>query len=196
VTEAQPADRTRPHGAGPAARRVVAETVLISVALGLAVGLVWWLVAPEVSVGVRSGQSVLIAAEARNLFGVDVSFAAVGAVAGLLLGTAMFARHREHPTAVLVGLVLGGVVGSLVAWQVGSALGPGPLGERTDGAADGVTLPIPLDLEATGVLLFWPITAVVAMLVLGALTPALQPPHRSPGDAISPGDRSEPSSHR
>lgn len=196
MTEPQPAGRIRPHGAGPAARRVVAETVLISVALGLAVGLVWWLVAPEVSVGVRSGQSVLIAAEARNLFGVDGSFAAVGAVAGLLLGTAMFARHREHPTAVLVGLVLGGVVGSLLAWQVGSALGPGPLGERMDGAADGVTLPIPLDLEATGVLLFWPIAAVVAMLVLGALTRPLQPRHRSPGEAISPGDRSEPSSHR
>jgi hypothetical protein len=177
----------------PAARRVVAETVLISVALGPAVGVVWWLVAPEVSVGVRGGQSVLIAAEARNLFGVDVSFAAVGVVAGLLLGAVMFTRHREHQTAVLAGLVLGGVVGSLVAWQVGSTLGPGPLGERTDGAADGVTLTIPLDLEATGVLLFWPITAVVATLVLAALTPPLPPRHGSHSDAVSPGDRSEPS---
>jgi hypothetical protein len=56
-------------------------------------------------------------------------------------------------------------------------LGPGPLGERTDGAADGVTLAVPLDLEATGVLLFWPITAVVAMLVLGGLTSPLPPRH-------------------
>lgn len=172
----------------------MAQIVLISVALGLVVGVVWWLVAPEVSVGVRDGQPVLIPAEARNLFGVDVSFAAVGAAAGLLLGAVMCTRYRDHPTALLAGLVLGGVVGSLVAWQVGSTLGPGPLGERTGGAADGVTLAIPLDLEATGVLLFWPIVAVVATFVLGAaLTPRLPPRHRSHGDAVSPGDRSEPS---
>jgi hypothetical protein len=193
VTEPQPAGGTRPHDADSAARRVVAQTVLISLALGPVVGLVWWLVAPEVSVGVRGGQSVLNAAEVRKLFGVDASFAAVGAVAGLLLGAVTFIRHREHPTAMLAGLVGGGVVGSLVAWQVGSTLGPGPLGERTDGAADGVTLAVPLDLEATGVLLFWPIVAVVATLVLGAaLTPRLPPRHRSHGDAVSPGDRSEP----
>ena len=129
MTEPQPAGRTRPHGAGPAARRVVAETVLISVALGLAVGLVWWLVAPEVSVGVRSGQSVLIAAEARNLFGVDVSFAAVGTVAGLLLGlfgawAALFSINRltdasidfSVPVLLLaVVLVLGVVLGLLAS---------------------------------------------------------------------------------
>ena len=75
MTEPQPAGGTRPHDADSAARRVVAQTVLISVALGLVVGLVWWLAAPEVSVGVSGGQSVLNAAEARKLFGVDASFA-------------------------------------------------------------------------------------------------------------------------
>lgn len=188
-----PEEGTRRHRTAGAARRAVAETVLGSVAAGLVAGLVWWLVAPEVTVGVRGGQSVLITAEARGLFGVDASFGLVGAVTGLLLGVVMFIRHREHPTAVLAGLVLGGVVGSLVAWQVGSTLGPGPLGDRTDGAADGVTLAIPLDLEATGVLLFWPIMAVVATLVLGGLASPLPPRHRALGDAVNSAERSEPS---
>jgi hypothetical protein len=191
VSEPVPEDGIRRHDTASAARRAVAETVLVSVAVGLVAGVVWWLVAPEVTVGVRDGQTVLIASEAHGLFGVDVSFGIVGAAAGFLLGAAMLTRHREHPTAVLAGLVLGGVVGSVVAWQVGFALGPGPLGERTGGAADGVTLTIPLDLAATGVLLFWPITAVVASLVLGGVPPRL----RSRGDAVSSAERSEPSSH-
>lgn len=193
MSEPVPEEGTRRHRTAGAARRAVAETVLGSVAAGLVAGLVWWLVAPEVTVGVRGGQSVLITAEARGLFGVDASFGLVGAVTGLLLGVVMFIRHREHPTAVLAGLVLGGVVGSLVAWQVGSTLGPGPLGDRTDGAADGVTLAIPLDLEATGVLLFWPIMAVVATLVLGGLASPLPPRHRALGDAVNSAERSEPS---
>ena len=154
----------------------------------------WWLVALEVSVGVRDGQPVLIPAEARNLFGVDVSFAAVGAAAGLLLGAVMCTRYRAPDRPARWSCARRRRWVSLVAWQVGSTLGPGPLGERTGSAADGVTLAIPLDLEATGVLLFWPIVAVVATFVLGAaLTPRRPPRHRSHGDAVSPGDRSEPS---
>ncbi|MGH8823212.1 MAG: hypothetical protein ACRDVN_01875 [Jiangellaceae bacterium] len=192
----EPAPGAGPHGSGPSTTRVVAEIVLVSVAVGLAAGLVWWLVAPEVLVGVRGESAVLIPAHARGLFGVDVAFGAVGAGAGLLLGALMVNRHRGRPTAVLAGLVLGGVAGSLVAWQVGSALGPGALGERTDGLADGATLAIPLDLQATGVVLFWPIMAVVAALVLAALTPGVPPRHRSRGEALSPGEQSEPWSPR
>ncbi len=194
------------------ATRVVAETMLVSLALGLLAGLVWWLVAPEVLVGVRDGRPVLIAAEARSLFGVDASFAGIGAVAGLLVGAVMFTRHRRHPTAVLAGLVLGGAAGSWVAWQVGSALGPGPLDARVDGAADGATLAIPVDLSATGVVLSWPIMAVVVTIVLVAFTQDLPPRHwsqaglsradeggavgGSDGGDVSRGERSEPWSPR
>ncbi|HMG29261.1 MAG TPA: hypothetical protein VK585_03970 [Jiangellaceae bacterium] len=194
------------------ATRVVAETALVSLALGLVAGLVWWLVAPEVLVGVRDGSPVLIAAEARSLFGVDASFAGIGAVAGLLVGAAMFTRHRGHPTAMLAGLVLAGAAGSWVAWQVGSALGPGPLDARVDGAADGATLAIPLDLSATGVVLSWPIMAVVVTLVVVAFTQDLPPRNRSRGSGdradgggavggpdggdVSRGERSEPWSPR
>lgn len=192
MSDSAPHGGTGHRGAASEGLRVVAEIMLASVGLGLAVGVLWWLVAPAVTVGIRGEQPVLVAAEARNLFGVDASFGVVGAAAGLLLGAVMSTRHRRYPTAVLAGLVLGGVVGSLLAWQVGHVLGPDPLGERTDGTADGATLAIPLDLEAMGVLLFWPIMAVVTTLVLGMLGPRLPARHRTRGESVSPGERSEP----
>ena len=91
-------------------------------------------------------------------------------MAGLLVGAAMFTRHRGHPRPCWPVWCSQARPAAWVAWQVGSALGPGPLDARVDGAADGATLAIPLDLTATGVVLSWPIMAVVVTLVVVAFT--------------------------
>jgi hypothetical protein len=87
-----------------------------------------------------------------------------------VLTLVMFTRHRHLPVTALTGLVAGGVVGSLVAWRLGALLRPGALAPRVEDAADGPQLALPLDLEATGVLLVWPVVAVGIVLVLTALT--------------------------
>jgi hypothetical protein len=48
---------------------------------------------------------------------------------------------------------------------VGQALGPGPIDSHR-GVPDGSTFDGPLDLRAEGVLLIWPIAALLAVLVL------------------------------
>lgn len=193
----RPAEQTgRVRKTAPSAGRAAVETVVISVAVGLLVGVAWRLIAPEVVVEVTDGNTALLPLEARRLFTVDAWFAILGGVAGLLVTLVMFTRHRHRhrPLATLAGLVAGGVLGSFVAWRLGRLLGPEPLDQRVADAADGARLPLQLDLEATGVLLVWPVVAVVAVLVITALSDDHTPWRRPRPDAapISPDDRSEP----
>jgi hypothetical protein len=149
---------------------VTVELLVISLLVGLVVGVVWRLVAPEVMVEVSDGRTALIPLQARRLFDVDAWFAILGACAGAALTLVMFTRHRHLPVTALTGLVAGGVLGSLVAWRLGALLGPGAMAPRVADAADGAQLALPRDLEATGVLLVWPVVAVGIVLVLTALT--------------------------
>jgi hypothetical protein len=149
---------------------VTIELLVTSLLVGLVVGVVWRLVAPEVMVEVSDGNTALVPLQARHLFDVDAWFAILGACAGAVFTLVMFTRHRHLPVTALTGLVAGGVLGSLVAWRLGALLRPGALAPRADDATDGVQLALPLDLEATGVLLVWPVVAVGIVLVLTALT--------------------------
>ena len=166
--QARHAGRARP--AAPDSRRVTVEVVVSSLLVGLVVGVVWPLVAPEVIVEVSDGNTALFPLQARHLFDVDAWFAILGACAGAVLTLVMFTRHRHLPVTALIGLVAGGVLGSLVAWRLGALLGPGALAPRVDEATDGAKLVIPLDLEATGVLLVWPAVAVMIVLILTTWT--------------------------
>jgi hypothetical protein len=89
----------------------------------------------------------------------------LGAAAGLLCGTIAFVLFRGRTRTLPVGLAAGGILASLVAWRLGRALGPGPIDSHR-GAPNGSTFDGPLDLRADGVLLSWPIAALLAVLVL------------------------------
>jgi hypothetical protein len=146
-------------------RRVITEIVVAVVVLALAAGAVWSLVAPDVHGQVTTSGVTVRGAEARRQFGVDGWFAVTGAVAGLLVATAAFIRHRQRPVTVLVTLVLAGLAGSVLAWRFGVLLGPGPVADRTAGLAPGTRIAIPLGLRAPAVLLAWPIASAAAVAV-------------------------------
>src|SRR5262245_24209739 len=139
--------------------------LLASLPLGALIGLIWERVAPKAHWMVQGGGAVLGELEQTDFVAADGWFAVLGAAAGLLCGTIAFVLFRNRSRMLPIGLVAGGILGSLIAWQVGPALGPGPLASHS-GAPDGSTFDGPLDLRAHGVLLSWPLAALLAVLVL------------------------------
>lgn len=180
------------------ARRVLVLAVAAALVLGPVCGAAWWLLAPDVLVQVGEAGASLRSVQAQRLFAVDAVFVLVTAGAGLLTGTVLAPRSLVRPGALLTGLVVGGLAGSVLAWQVGMLLGPGPVEPRVAAAGVGDMVPLPLGLEAYGALLAWPIAAVATVLVVVAI----MPPDPAPPDPaatgagssapVSPGERSRP----
>jgi hypothetical protein len=141
--------------------------VLAQVVLGVVAGVVWWLVAPTGDVMLAGD---LVVAEAPELQAAqDGTFALVAVAAGLLGGTWLTVAPGCAPALRATGIVAGALVGSAVAWGVGTVLGPPSVSAQQ--AAGVEVLQSPLALSAYGVLGVWPaVTAAVAftgLLVAG-----------------------------
>lgn len=165
--------------------RVAGVIIGALLALGLLVGGVWALIAPEVKVDVRDGGAFLSQEQGALLIGVDGWFTVLGIVAGIATGVLAWWRFRHDIVGMLGGAALGGILGSLVAWRVGVWLGPGPLAPRVAGAADGTELTAPLELAAKAALLAWPIAAVFVVFLLALIEPRRKGAGRHAGPPLS-----------
>jgi hypothetical protein len=149
-------------------QEAVAAGVVIagSCAFGLVLGAAWYWVAPR-AVAVVRAEGVFIDPSTSNAFiGADGRFAVGGLLAGALSGLLAFVILRRRPIGVLVGLAVGGVLGGLVAWAVGHWLGPAAVADQPRVAVVGAELSTPLTLRATGVLVMWPLAAVIVGFAL------------------------------
>jgi xanthosine utilization system XapX-like protein len=168
VSEASSAARVRRRirGRPPSTLRVVAETVLISLAAGVLVGLFWWLLAPTFAVEVIAGELRPIGPVGENRFGADAWFTILSCIAGVLVALVMFLRHLRRPVVTVCALAAAGLAGSAVGWRLGVLLGPEPIAGALEDITDGTRIDFPLDLGATGLLFGWPIAAVATVAVI------------------------------
>jgi hypothetical protein len=90
--------------------------------------------------------------------------------------------------------VVGGGLGAVVAWRTGALLGPGSLVSTAAGLKVGARFEGPLDLSAYGVLLAWPLGAVITYFAVaaGAEVTADEPDV----EPLSPADPAAPSEPR
>lgn len=162
------------HGA-PSTVRVVAEIAVASVVTGVVMGVLWWLLTPDITgvvvEGPAGGQLGVHSQDAQRLFDRDAIFALLGAGAGLVLAVAFAVRHRKSPVAALVALVVAGIGGSLLAQLTGLVLGPSG---SVDGLADGAETPVPLHMESQAALIVWSMVATVVAAIFAAFR---QDPH-------------------
>ena len=142
--------------------------LLVPVAAGVLVGVVWRLLAPIAPVqAVMSGQTLLVSAPSDpELFAAqDGTLVLLGAVAGFVTGLAVVLRARRRPATATVLTVLGSIAGSALAVGVGHVLGPPSLSAQgfraSAAAADQPPLVSPLELHALGAALVWPLLALV-----------------------------------
>ncbi|MBB5789719.1 DUF2567 domain-containing protein [Jiangella mangrovi] len=164
---------------GPGPVRVVAQIVVASVVAGIVMGVLWWLLSPDVRCVVVDGQLSPSSCESRVIFERDAVFTLLGAGFGLVFGAAFAVWHRRHPVTTLVALAVFGVAGSLIARFAGGLLGPS---DDVAGLADGTDRLYPLLLDADAALLVWSMVAVVVAAII-ALFREDQTPWSVPGPA-------------
>ncbi|BFV59838.1 hypothetical protein KCMC57_up49420 [Kitasatospora sp. CMC57] len=151
--------------------RIGALTTLAGVASGALVGLLWLWLAPRVMLVAGSDAIRYVDPEGEQRAGADGTFALLALGAGALSALAAFllTRRRGGGIAVAGGLALGGLTGSVLAWQLGIRLGPGTdVIANAKHAGQGVKFSAALELGAHGALLVWPMTAMVVLLALSA----------------------------
>ncbi|NEE03111.1 LapA family protein [Phytoactinopolyspora halotolerans] len=154
--------RTRGRRPAPSPARVSIEIGVTCLVLGVTMGAVWYLLAPDLIGQVVEGGNVVAPIEqARQLFDQIAIFFGLGVLIGLVLGSFFGVRHRRRPVTVLVALAVGGLGGSLLALAAGSVLGP-----SAASGPPGTEVAIPLRLEAPAALFAWPVVAVVVVTIM------------------------------
>ncbi|MEU6688383.1 AAA family ATPase [Streptomyces sp. NPDC046832] len=162
---------------GPGMKTELREAAVVAVAVALGgalLGVLWWWLAPHVplvgDVVEKNWVVYLKDTEGEQAIGVDGTFALLGLAFGAVSALVVFLLRRRGGVPLVVGLALGGLLGSLLAWRIGVWLGPADdVVAHAREVGRGVTFDAPLKLGAKGALLAWPLAALVLHLGLMAL---------------------------
>ncbi|GGX95581.1 ABC transporter permease [Streptomyces hiroshimensis] len=146
---------------------VVAAAVAVA---GVLLGLLWVWLAPRVPL-ISDGKAVYLKnSEGEQAIGADGMFVLLALGFGAVSAAVVFLLRRRGGIPLVVGLALGSLVASVIAWRVGAALGPtSDVVAAARAAGRGVVFDAPLKLAAKGALLAWPLAAMAVHLVLTAL---------------------------
>ena len=144
---------------------VLVMGLLIGAIGGAALGVLWWRLAPRVSVVVRPDTVFPAAYQPDGYIAADVAFAALALVAGIAVTIGLIRMRREHLIASLFASLLAGCVGSALMWFVGTRLGSVDIEGLSATITDKVTVDAPLQLTMPALLLAWPIAAALVVTV-------------------------------
>lgn len=137
---------------------------------GVALGLLWLWLAPRVPLISDSTAVFLSDSEGEEAIGADGTFVLLALAFGAVSAALVFWFQRRGGIALVVGLALGGLLGSLLAWRLGVWLGPTQdVVAHARAVGKGVVFDAPLQLRAKGALLAWPLGAMAVHLGLTAM---------------------------
>ncbi|MFD7717800.1 ABC transporter permease [Streptomyces sp. NPDC059814] len=182
-------------------RRAAVVGAVVTVA-GVGLGLLWLWLAPRVPLVSDNTAVFLSDSEGEEAIGADGTFALLALAFGAVSAALVFWFHRRGGVALVVGLAVGGVLGSVLAWQLGTRLGPtGDVVAHAREVGKGVIFDAPLELHAKGALLAWSLAAMAVHLGLTAMFGPRDPEpewgvYHAPGQApvYGPAPSSAPSS--
>lgn len=173
--------------------RTAYRVTALSLLAGLPVGVLWWWVSP-LPRAVKRADGVFYAQSAESAIAADGWFAVCSVVVGAWSGLLVALLARAHRLHALAALALGGLGGAVLAWQLGQWLGPAAFLEQAQGLRVGTSFDGPLRLSALGVLMVWPIAAVIVFFGVVAGIDSVEDDRR-PGE-VSPLDAAGPSARR
>lgn len=163
----------QPYDDGPGLRTELREAAVVAVGVavvGLALGALWLWLAPRVPLVSDASAVYLKDTEGEQAIGIDGTFALLGLAFGAVTGLAVFLWRRRGGVPLVVGLALGSLLGGVLAWRFGVWLGPTQnVAAHAKELGKGVVFDAPLELNAKGALLAWPLAALVVHLGLTGL---------------------------
>lgn len=175
--------------------RQAAVITAVLTAAGVVLGLLWLWLAPRVPLISDDTAVFLKDSEGEEAIGADGTFVLLAIGFGIVAAFAVFFYRRRGGILLVSGLALGGLLGSLLAWGIGVWFGPSSdVVARAKEVGKGVVFDAPLKLNAVGVVLAWPIVAMLVHLGLTALF-APRDPEPEPdweGSAVPDGGASGP----
>ncbi len=148
------------------ASAVLIAGLISAVVIGAALGVVWWKLAPRVSVIVKEGETWPANYQPNEYLGADVAFGALALLAGLGVTIALIYMRREHLLSTLASSVLSGLVGSALMWFVGTRLGGVDIAGLS--GTEEVVVEAPLQLTLPAMIMIWPLTAAVVISIVAA----------------------------
>lgn len=145
--------------------RALLVTAVVLIAAGVLGAWLWTQLADPPTFRVVKANAVMGEEQAGRQFGVDLSYALIGL--GLSAPLGFLAGWRWHRVGwpLVVAAAVGAGLGAVVAWRVGIAWGPADPATLWRGAQVGDRLPEQLDVHAEGLLLSWPVGALVGVLL-------------------------------
>jgi hypothetical protein len=153
---------------GPPTRLIVRAVVVTCVLFAVAGAIAGWLWAeladPPAYEVLRAG-AIMGEEQAGREFGVDVTYALIALAFAVPIGLLTGWRWHRVGWPQVLAAAGGAAIASVVAWQLGVQLGPSDPADALSTAQVGDLLPEQLDVHAMGLLLAWPMGALVGVII-------------------------------
>ncbi|MEU6625749.1 DUF2567 domain-containing protein [Streptomyces litmocidini] len=166
-----------PPPLGPAGDPITAAEVvqgvlvtLLSAVAGALLGVLWLNLAPRVLL-ISDGKGVYLRnSEGEQAIGADGTFVLLALAFGAAAALAVFLLRRRGGVPLVLGLALGGGLGSLIAWGIGTHFGPtDDVVAHAKAVGPNVAFEAPLELNlGAAAMLAWPLAAMIVHLALTA----------------------------
>lgn len=155
--------------------KAIVVTVVVFLVAGVVAGWAWQQFSPLAKYTVDEQGGALGEEQMTRIFGPDGTYTAIGFVAALVLGAALFWWLRNYGPWSVAIVALGSCLGSGVCWGVGMLLGHDPLNPRLRAARPGDLVAAPLELHTWTPLVSWLIGTALACAIIAATTWRAEP---------------------
>ena len=145
---------------------MIAAGLVVGLVSGLALGVVWWRLAPRVPVVVQPGASFPQGYQPEGYLAADAAFGVLAVIAGIAITIGLANMRREHLFSVLIAALLASAVGTAAMWFVGTRLGSVDIEGLSATTTTDVVVDAPLKVAMPGMFLMWAVASAFVVTVL------------------------------
>jgi hypothetical protein len=145
---------------------VIIAGVIVGLVSGLALGVVWWRLAPRVPLVVQPGGTFPQGYQPEGYLAADAAFGALAVIAGVAITIGLANMRREHLFSVLIAGLLSGIIGTAAMWWLGTRLGSVDIQGLSATTTTDLVVDAPLKVAMPGMFLLWPIASALVVTIL------------------------------